>query len=181
MLSRIAFVALPALLILACGGGSSQERLTIADQEAAVATRSAERAAAERTQATATARAERAKATPTPSVRVTPYVSSRPASSVNSMVKSSIEANREVIDSAIRRQGQQVSLVLIVRSATNTARARQLGENFLRMYKSLSDDNPPGQSIGRGKYDYIVGVYYPNKKPVATGAKASIADRMSWS
>ena len=179
MLSRIAFVALLALLILACGGGSSQERLTIADQEAAVATRSAEWAA-ERTQATATARAERAKATPTPSVRVTPYVSSRPASSVNSMVKSSIEANREVIDSAIRRQGQQVSLVLIVRSATNTARARQLGENFLRMYKSLSDDNPPGQSIGRGKYDYIVGVYYPNKKPVAIGAKASIADRLSW-
>ena len=180
MLKRIIAIALLALTILACGGGSSQERLTIADQEAAVATRSAEWAA-ERTQATATARAERAKATPTPAVRVTPYVSTRPASSVNSMVTSSIEANLEVVDSAILRQGQQVSLVLIVRSATNTSRARHLGENFVRMYKSMSDDDTPGSTIGRGKYDYIVGVYYPNKKPVATGAKASIADRMSWS
>ena len=48
------------------------------------------------------------------------------------------------------------------------------------MYKSMSDDDSPSQSIGRGKYDYIVGVYYPDKTPIAIGAKASIADRLSW-
>ncbi len=48
------------------------------------------------------------------------------------------------------------------------------------MYKSLSDDVPPSRSIGKGKYDYLVGLYYPNEKPLAMRAKVRFADRISW-
>ena len=85
-----------------------------------------------------------------------------------------------VLDAAISQRGDQMSLVLIVHSATNESSARLLGDNFVRLYKSLSDDEPPGSSIGRGKYDYLIGVYYPNEKKVAQGAKSRASDRISW-
>ena len=91
-----------------------------------------------------------------------------------------MEAYDEVVDAATSKSGNSVSLVLIVRPSTSTTRAKQLGENFVRMYKSLSDDDPPGRSIGRGKYDYIIGVYYPNERPVARGAKARSSTQISW-
>ena len=102
------------------------------------------------------------------------------AASVNSMVISSIEANREVVDAAISQRGDQVSLVLIVRSATNKQRAQELGDDFVRMFKSLSPDTAPSQAIGEGRYDYLVGVYYPNEKEVAQGAKVRSARRITW-
>ena len=104
----------------------------------------------------------------------------RSSSSVNSMVISSIETNREVVEAAISQRGDQVSLVLIVRSATNKQRAQELGDNFVRMFKSLSPDTVPGRVIGEGIYDYLVGVYYPNEKQLASGAKAKNARRITW-
>ena len=86
----------------------------------------------------------------------------------------------EVRDASITRRGRQVGLVLIVGAATSEARARTLGENFVRLYKSHSDDSPPGASIGTGKYDYVIGVYTPTEKQIALGAKVSFADRISW-
>lgn len=47
------------------------------------------------------------------------------------------------------------------------------------MYKSLSDDDPPFCSKGRGKYDYLVDLYYSNEKPLAMGAKVRFIDRVS--
>ena len=57
-----------------------------------------------------------------------------------------------------------------------------MGEKFLRMYQSLSDsdDDSPRPSIGKGKYDYLVGVYYPNETTLVQGAKVRFADRISW-
>ena len=73
-----------------------------------------------------------------------------------------------------------MNLVLVVGAATSEARAKQLGDNFVRMYKSLSDDDPPGPTIGAGKYDYLIGVYTPSEKQIALGAKVSFADRITW-
>ena len=51
------------------------------------------------------------------------------------------------------------------------------------------DDNGNGQitcaearahGIGEGIYDYVVGVYYPNEKQLASGAKAKNARRITW-
>ena len=86
----------------------------------------------------------------------------------------------EVIDAAVSQIGTDISLVLIVRPATNKRRAEQLGDNFLRLAKSLSPDSSPGRSIGEGMYNYVVGVYYPNEKRLATGAKHKNADRITW-
>ena len=115
----------------------------------------------------------------TPSPRPTQRVSSppaptttRPSVNVDAIVSENIQIEPEVLDAAVSHQGSQVSLVLIVRSSTNQSRGKQLGEQFLRMYKSLSDDDSPGRSIGKGKYDYIVGVYYPNEKPLVQGQRS---------
>lgn len=102
------------------------------------------------------------------------------ASEVEALVADSVMLQPEVVDSAVSKKGREVSLVLIVRYATNEARARVLGENAVRMYKSFSDDTHPGKSVGKGRYDYIIGVYYPNKKQVAFGAKVSFAEHISW-
>ena len=98
----------------------------------------------------------------------------------NATIIATMKQNPGVLDAAISQQGERVSLVLIVDPLTNESGARQLGDNFVRMFKSLSDDEPPGRSIGRGKYDYLIGVYYPNEKKVAQGAKSRASDRISW-
>ena len=98
----------------------------------------------------------------------------------NATIIATMKQNPGVLDAAISQQGERVSLVLIVHPITNESRARQLGDNFVRLYKSLSDDEPPGRSIGRGKYDYLIGVYYPNEKRVAQGAKSRSSGRISW-
>ncbi len=99
---------------------------------------------------------------------------------VKAAVVSSIKAYPEVRDAAITQKEDQLSLVLIVRSATNTQRAKELGENFVRLTKSLGPDKSPGKEIGKGTYDYVIGVYYPNEKQVALGAKSRGAERISW-
>ena len=93
---------------------------------------------------------------------------------------SSIKAYPEVRDAAVSQKGDQLSLVLVVRFATNTQRAKTLGENFVRLTKSLGPDSSPGKEIGKGTYDYVIGVYYPNERQVALGAKARTAERISW-
>ena len=119
------------------------------------------------------------QATPTPADQV---VQNTPRSivSVDETVIETAKAYPEVVDAAISRDGRRVSLVLVVRSATSTAQAKTLGENFVRLYKSMSDDDPPGKSVGAGQYDYLIGVYYPNEKQVAFGGKVSFAEHISW-
>ena len=98
----------------------------------------------------------------------------------NAEIVDQIKIYPEVRDAAITREGNQVSLVLVVGSATSITRAKELGENFVRMYKTFSDDDAPGSSIGTGKYDYVIGVYTPSEKPIVKGAKSRVASRISW-
>ena len=125
MLSRITVIALLALFIVACSGPQDVTPTPTSGPETIEEARA--RWAARSTPIyfstpTPTPRSDRAY---TPS---TFGATNARSSNVNSMVITSIEANREVVDSAISRQGQQISLVLIVRSATNSTRARQLGK-----------------------------------------------------
>ena len=98
----------------------------------------------------------------------------------NSQIASTMKQNPGVLDAAVSKRGNQISLVVIVGPLTSKSRAKQLGDSFVRLYKSLSDDDPPGSSIGRGKYSYSIGVYTPDEKPLVVGAKASVANRISW-
>ena len=76
--------------------------------------------------------------------------------------------------------GNQVSLVIIVDYATTPHYAFELGDNFIRMAKSFLKDEQPGKLIGMGRYDYLIGVYYPDERKVAQGAKSRSAYGISW-
>ena len=92
----------------------------------------------------------------------------------------SIQAYPEVKDAAISQDRNSISLVIVVAAATSPERAQELGENFVRMVKTFSPDTAPGNEIGIGVYDYLIGVYYPNEHQVALGAKSRGAKRISW-
>ena len=96
------------------------------------------------------------------------------------MILDTIQAYPRVRDAAITQDGNQLSLVLIVDYATNKSYAQQLGNNFVRIAKSFLKDAQPGESIGKGKYDYVIGVYYPNEKPLTVGAKSRTSEHISW-
>ena len=99
---------------------------------------------------------------------------------IQAMAVATIKENSGVVDAAINQDGKTVSLVIIVGYATNERWAKEVGENFVRLVKSLSQDSQPGKMIGRGMYDYLIGVYYPDQERMALGAKARNADRISW-
>ena len=102
------------------------------------------------------------------------------AADTKAMVVSGIEGNPAVLDATVSQKGADISLVLIVVPGTSESEAKRLGENAVRMTKSLSQDSSPGKSVGKGIYNYLVGVYYPNKRMVAQGAKVTFADRVTW-
>lgn len=105
----------------------------------------------------------------------------QPGAGSLSTAVTSIQGYPEVIDAAAESRGGTISLVLVVGAATNEQRARQLGDNFVRMAKSFSDDDPPGsRSIGTGKYDYLISVYTSTDQVLARGAKSRSSDRISW-
>lgn len=100
--------------------------------------------------------------------------------SAKSLAIDSIMGYSGVVDAAITKRGSDISMVLIVSWATNAQYARQLGDNFVRLYKTFSPDDAPGATIGQGIYNYLIGVYYPNEKQVAQGAKAKYATGINW-
>ena len=85
-----------------------------------------------------------------------------------------------VRDASIQKEGRLISLVLIVDYATSEDYAKQLADNFVRMFKSLSDDDPPAKEIGRGIYDYLVGVYFPNESVLVLGGKVRASPHITW-
>jgi hypothetical protein len=91
-----------------------------------------------------------------------------------------ITGNGEVVDAAISQAGSSVSLVIVVNRATSVSRAKELGDNFVRLVKSTGPDDPPGREIGSGSFDYLITIAYPDERTVAQGAKARGAGRISW-
>ena len=85
-----------------------------------------------------------------------------------------------VMDAAIFQKGSALSLVIVVGYATNEEYSKQLGGNFVRMVKNMSQDDPPGRAIGTGIYDYLITVIHPNGDRVALGAKVSTSARITW-
>ena len=107
-------------------------------------------------------------------------VDAKLSADIKAMVLAGIEGYPAVLDVAVSQKGDDISLVLIVVPGTSESEAKRLGENAVRMTKSLSQDSPPGKTVGKGIYNYLVGVYYPDERVVAQGAKATFADRVTW-
>ena len=86
-----------------------------------------------------------------------------------------------VMDAAVRLEGRNVSLVLVVYPAVGPGLAEELGDTFVRVSKSLLNDGASGKQIGRGKYDYLIGVYWPgDDDPIVLGAKSRAAENIRW-
>ena len=96
------------------------------------------------------------------------------------LATTSIKSYDMVQDAAITQRGRQVSLAVVVGAATSEQHAREIGDNFVRMVKSFSDDTRPSKEIGPGVYDYLIGVYYPGQQQVVMGAKARNARNIRW-
>ena len=97
------------------------------------------------------------------------------------IVLMTIGASPGVLDAAISQDEEYISLVLVVGAATSEQYAKELGENFVRQFKSMSQDDPPGKGVGTGMYNYSVKVVgMPGEKVIAQGAKVSFSDRISW-
>ena len=119
--------------------------------------------------------------TPVPTATLVPTPEPPTIEELGEAIIIGIKGYPEVRDAAISQDGRTLSLVLIVAQATSQSRAQQLGDNFVRMTKTLLQDGEvPGQQIGRGEYDYLIGVYRPNEEEIALGAKSRTADRISW-
>ena len=107
-------------------------------------------------------------------------VSQTISADTKTLILAAIQESPEVLDAAIGQDGSDVNLVLVVSSFTSEARAKELGDNFVRMTKAMSQDDPPTRNIGFGIYSYLVGVYYPDETLVAMGAKVQSSDHISW-
>ena len=98
--------------------------------------------------------------------------------------------SREVVDAAVLQDSdrpEKVSIAIIVLVGTSVPRAEKLGDNLLRMVKSLANDEsgaqterPSKSGPGRGKYDYLVKVQDTNGNELAFGAKVSTSPRITW-
>ena len=92
-----------------------------------------------------------------------------------------ITALDEVVDALIEQPNKKtLSLAVTVNFGTSRDRARDVGESFVRMVKSLGPDNAPGQLIGSGIYDYEITVLYPDRTTVVQGSKVQGVTRISW-
>lgn len=100
--------------------------------------------------------------------------------STKDLAVQSIKKQPEVLDAAIMQDGKRISLAIIVRVGTSQERARELGEDFVRQVKTFANDDMPGKTVGKGKYDYLVTVALPDKKEVASGAKVASAEKITW-
>jgi len=88
----------------------------------------------------------------------------------------------EVVDADVAQDGNQISLVVIVKPRTSVAKGRERGEDFLRMIMSNSNgiENAPKKEIGVTRYNYIISVATPNQKDLALGGKAPGSLSITW-
>ena len=85
-----------------------------------------------------------------------------------------------VIEAVILQNDAKVKLVLIVIERTKIEQAKELGERFVRIIKTFCRDPNPNKEIGKGVYDYMIEVLYPDKDELAIGIKDCMNKSISW-
>ena len=50
----------------------------------------------------------------------------------------------------------------------------------MRLVKIFGPDEGPSKEIGKGKFNYLIGVCYPDKTKVVLGAKNRNATKITW-
>ena len=86
----------------------------------------------------------------------------------------------EVENAVVAQEGKQLSLVVMVVPGTSEARAKELGDSFLRMVKAHGPGPEPGEKIGKGVFDYLVSVITWDEALYVMGAKLSSSEHITW-
>lgn len=92
----------------------------------------------------------------------------------------SIKQKDKVKDACITQDCENINLSLTVDYKTSKERARELGENFIRLVKINSTDINPEEKIGIGFYNYVISVLYPDRQEVVRGTKACNTESIAW-
>ena len=91
---------------------------------------------------------------------------------------------REVTAAEITQENSILDLVLVVKPGTGNTPAKKLGDQFIRTVKTVGpDENPPtygNRQIGTGKFNYYIGIYYPDKTELLMGTKFAVDSTISW-
>jgi hypothetical protein len=86
-----------------------------------------------------------------------------------------------VLDAGIDQRGRTVALSLTVTAETPPGAARALGDDFVRLVKTIAATEPtPGDDLGPGDFDYVVHISTPTNALVARGGKSTSARAMNW-
>ena len=120
-----------------------------------------------------------APTTPAPTLAVTPLTLS-PEQKAEPVA--AIKQQPDVVDAVVDQgEGRRLNLTLTVTNGTTETRARELGESFVRLVKTIGpDDDPPPGGIGPGRHTYFVRVNLPDGKTVALGDKRWDLPSMLW-
>lgn len=88
----------------------------------------------------------------------------------------------EVMDAAVNQKSNEINLVVIVKKGTPKEKAKEMGDNFLRMLmaNSMGIENSPKKEIGPTKFSYVIGIYDSGENQIAMGAKAPAARKITW-
>jgi hypothetical protein len=99
--------------------------------------------------------------------------------SQESKVLRDITDYNEVVDATFVQEGISITLDLVVGEAIPLARAKELGIQYVRLFKIRSPDTQPGGLIGAGKFDYTITVSYPDEE-IARGIKPRLQSTVIW-
>ena len=86
----------------------------------------------------------------------------------------------DVLGAAVAQNGTNLNLAVVVAFGSGESAAMDVGDNFVRTVKSHGPESAPSNEIGKGDFDYLVTVVYPDRTVVARGAKNSSSPRIIW-
>ncbi len=96
------------------------------------------------------------------------------------LIINEMKGNDDVRDATVVQDGVNIRLYLVVGGEITKKRAIELGERFIRLAKAASKDFKPNKDIGKGIYNYIIQINYPNKRTVLIGNKVCTEKIINW-
>jgi hypothetical protein len=99
---------------------------------------------------------------------------------IKQMAIGTITEYEKVLAADIKQDGKDLTLKVFVAYGTSKPDAKEMGDNFVRLIKALGPEPSPGQEIGKGTFNYLVGVFAPDGKKIVMGAKARTSKSMTW-
>jgi len=80
----------------------------------------------------------------------------------------------------IKVKDESINLAFSVPFGTSKGRAKEIGENFVRLTMTLSSDNNPTAGLVKGKFSYMVGAVTPDEKWLVMGHKRATLSEITW-